>query len=433
MTRPQALSASSAPLRVTMLSLHTSPLAQAGSGDAGGLNVYVDALSRALRRAGTAVDIVTTTADDSGQPCQDETAVLEDGRVVHTLGLGARGDRDKNGLVAGTADLVRRALQRIGGRQGSPVDLIHSHYWISGLAGLEMAAELDVPLIHTMHTIGVVKTEQDPGSVEDPRRAEAESRIAAQAAALTANTEREAADLIRLFGVSEENLAVIPPGVDLETFSSPAGTSQAADRPAAELLQLTFAGRLQRHKGPQVAIEAVARLLRDAPAIAVHLTIAGQRSGGDFDAAALISRLGIEDHVTTLPALPHAELAALFRASDAVLVPSYSESFGLVALEAMACGAPVLAHRVGGLAELVVDAQTGWLIDSLDSREWAARIRDVAELRHEASGARGWQAMSSAAVRRAGDFSWDTSASLAQDLYQRAVARQSAGHSPEVA
>ncbi|HIX00868.1 MAG TPA: glycosyltransferase [Candidatus Nesterenkonia stercoripullorum] len=458
MTTPQTPSGRSAPLRVAMLSLHTSPLAQAGSGDAGGLNVYVDALSRALQRSGTAVEIVTTTADASRQHCRDETAVLADGRIVHTLALGDRRDEDKNDLVGDVADLARRALARVGGQPGNSIDLIHSHYWISGLAGLDMAAELGVPLVHTMHTIGAVKTERDPGSVEDPRRASAEARIAARAAALTANTQREAADLERLFGAKKTNLAVIPPGVDLEIFSpSPAARpaetdgARSADTPAArpggdpaaplaaqaglrgEALRLTFAGRLQRHKGPQVAIEAVARLLRDSPQLGVHLTIAGQRSGADFDAAALISRLGMDDHVTRLPALPHDELAALFRVSDAVLVPSYSESFGLVALEAMACGAPVLAHRVGGLADLVIDGETGWLIDSLDSRAWAAKVREVAELKQGPARTTVWNAVSAAAARRSGGFSWDISASLARDLYQRVTSANEVRGSPEVA
>jgi D-inositol-3-phosphate glycosyltransferase len=434
MTTPQTPSGRSAPLRVAMLSLHTSPLAQAGSGDAGGLNVYVDALSRALQRSGTAVEIVTTTADAARQHCRDETAVLADGRIVHTLALGDRRDEDKNDLVGDVADLARRALARVGGQPGGSIDLIHSHYWISGLAGLDMAAQLGVPLVHTMHTIGAVKTERDPGSIEDPRRASAEARIAAQAAALTANTQREAADLERLFGAKKTNLAVIPPGVDLEIFS-PSHAARPGDtsRVAEGSLRVTFAGRLQRHKGPQVAIEAVARLLRDSPQLGVHLTIAGQRSGADFDAAALISRLGMDDHVTRLPALPHGELAALFRASDAVLVPSYSESFGLVALEAMACGAPVLAHRVGGLADLVVDGETGWLIDSLDSRAWAAKVREVAELKQDPTGTTGWNAVSAAAAHRSRDFSWDTSASLARELYQRVTSANDVPGSPEVA
>ena len=234
------------------------------------------------------------------------------------------------------------------------------------------------PVIHTMHTIGRIKGERDPSSQEDPRRDAAEARIAEQADLLTANTQHEADDLRRLFGVSQERIGLVRPGVDLAVFHPPTGSGQSDARADLEgrPLRLTFAGRLQPHKGPQVAIEALGAFRTMMPEVPVELTVAGQQSGSDaLDVAGLAAEAGVGNVVCAAPPMPHHELAELFRSSDAVLVPSYSESFGLVALEAMACGTPVLAHDVGGLSELVRHQRTGRLIGSLDPQEWAAEMR----------------------------------------------------------
>lgn len=420
---PTALCGGAAVPRVVMLSLHTSPLVQAGQGDAGGLNVYVNALSRSLRAAGVAVDIVTTSIEEAGSAEQaDVVTVLEDGRRVHTLALpahllsGPDGRPDKNRLVEYVEDLAARAETSLAGH-GEPGEqiILHSHYWISGLAALHLA-DPQRPLIHTMHTIGRVKRERDPSSREDPRRDAAEARIAARADLLTANTQHEADDLHRLFGVPRQRVGLVKPGVDLAVFHPPAGSGE--EDPRAELegrpLRLTFAGRLQPHKGPQVAIEALGVFRTMMPEVPLELTVAGQQSGSDaLDVATLAEAAGVGDLVRTAPPMPHQDLADLFRSSDAVLVPSYSESFGLVALEAMACGTPVLAHDVGGLSELVRHKRTGRLIGSLDPQEWAGQMRWLVLHR------RAWNRYSSTAWATAQSYSWAATANAALALYRR--------------
>lgn len=406
-------------LRVVMISLHTSPLSQAGSGDAGGLNVYVDALSRSLRAAGVGIDIITTDAD-AGSPtlCQDSTTVLEDGRRVHSLHLPAEASGSKSRLAPHAERIAARGLAALQAADPTPVSTVHSHYWISGLAGIRMAEELEavqgtvVPLVHTMHTIGAVKSERDPQASEDPRRDAAEAAIAARADALTANTGREVADLRRLFGVQEERIVPVEPGVDLGVFHPPASPDPRADL-SGRALRLTFAGRLQTHKGPQVALAAVAALRRRFPEQSVELVVAGRQSGSDsLDIEALARQHGVDDVLQTLEPLPHPELAELFRRSDAVLMPSCSESFGLVALEALACGTPVLAHDVGGLSELVVHRHTGRLIPSLDPEAWARQMHWLVLNR----GA--WERYSTRAAAAAQSYSWAATANSSLKLYR---------------
>ncbi|GAA1186417.1 glycosyltransferase [Nesterenkonia xinjiangensis] len=391
-------------LRIVMVSLHTSPLAQAGAGDAGGLNVYVNSLSRALRAAGVCIDLVTTGEGP------DHVRELADGRRVHHLQAGT--DGDKNSLVDETESLAQRALRSLAAVDPGAVTTVHSHYWISGLAGLTMARRLRAPLVHTMHTIGAVKQECDPQAAEDPRRDAAESRIARSADMLTANTLRERDDLVRLFDVKPAGVALVRPGVDLSVFHPPAG-EDARLHLEGRPLRLTFAGRLQPHKGPQVAVAALGKLRRMMPDTPVELTVAGRQSGQDaLDIAELAAAHGVEDLVRTTDPLPHPQLADLFRDSDAVLMPSYSESFGLVALEAMACGTPVLAHDVGGLSELVRHQRTGRLVQTLDPAAWAEEMRWL--ILHR----RAWARYSGTAAVLAEEYSWAATATASRRLYR---------------
>ncbi|NLS08754.1 glycosyltransferase [Nesterenkonia sp. MY13] len=408
------------PHRVVMLSLHTSPLAQAGTGDAGGLNVYVNALAHALLARGHTVDIVTTDLDwslpEPGEADTDKLHIFEDtGLRVHVLKVCRSCREDKSRLIECLHDLGARALESLRRADSAPVAVVHSHYWISGLAAMGVAEQLGARLVHTMHTIGAVKEERDPHAVEDPRRHEAEQQIAASAAALTANTIRESADLQRIFGVGPERIAMVHPGTDLEVFHPPVGDDPRCTPPDLRPLKLTFAGRLQLHKGPQVAVGAIAEFRRLMPHVPVQLTVAGRQSGPDaIDIPALAEQEGVDDVVVYSDPLPHPELAELFRDSDAVLVPSYSESFGLVALEAKACGTPVLAHNVGGLAELVDHGATGMLIDSLEPELWGQALQQLVGDWEQ------WQAYSAEAARCARKYSWDATAGQALDAYQLA-------------
>ncbi|GAA1810540.1 glycosyltransferase [Nesterenkonia flava] len=404
-------------LRVVMLSLHTSPLAQAGTGDAGGLNVYVNALSKALASLGVSVDLVTTNLDHHESTQEDRSTTLPDGRRLHVLRVCPTCREDKNRLLECLEDLAARAVSAVQAADPAPVQVIHSHYWLSGLAGRSMAAALDAVLVHTMHTIGAVKRERDPFAQEDPRRDQSEALIAAEAAMLTANTPREAQDLQRLFEIPPSRIRLLRPGTDLSVFHPPVGEDPRSgplqDRP----LRLTYAGRLQPHKGPQVAVAAVARLRQLYPEVPVQLTIAGRQSGPDaLDIEDLTAQHGIADEVVLSEPLPHPELAELFRRSDAVLVPSYSESFGLVALEAMACGTPVLAHNVGGLAELVRHRRTGRLIDTLDPDQWAQQMKWL--ILHR----KAWSRYSTTAAHLARQYSWSASAQAALGAYREVSA-----------
>lgn len=415
------------PRRVVMLSLHTSPLAQAGRGDAGGLNVYVNALSQALAAQGCEVDIVTTDLDGAyddrayddkapdGGVSGDSWRTLDDGRRVHVLEVCSACREDKSRLLECLDELGSRALLSLRAASALPVDVVHSHYWISGLAGLPLAQQLDCELVHTMHTIGAIKLERDPEAREDPRRHQAERRIVAAAAQLTANTLGEAADLQRIFGVPAERITLVAPGTDLAVFHPPRGQDSRLGPVENRPLRLTFAGRLQPHKGPQVAVAAVGRLRQIVPEVTAQLTVAGRQSGADeVDIVHLAQQSEISDVVVLTEPVPHPELAELFRTSDAVLVPSYSESFGLVALEAMACGTPVLAHRVGGLAELVQHGETGALIDSLDPEQWAEHIAQLATDRSH------WRRCSEGAAALAQQYSWDSTAQQSLTAYRAA-------------
>ncbi|TLP71151.1 glycosyltransferase [Nesterenkonia sphaerica] len=409
--------------RVVMLSLHTSPLAQAGTGDAGGLNVYVNQLAHALAERGTTVDIVTTDLDVApGQGPEfatqsgDRRAALHPRLRVHVLQVCQNCREDKSRLLRCIADLSQRALVSLKSADPHPVDVVHSHYWLSGLAGISLAASLGAELVHTMHTIGAVKLERDPDAAEDPQRHRAEQQIAAAASALTANTRREAADLQRIFDAPPERIAMVQPGTALGTFHPPTGVDPRLTPPTQRTLRLAFAGRLQPHKGPQVAVAAVGRLRSRLPHLKVELTVAGRQSGPDsVDISALAHDAGISDILVTKKPLPHPDLAELFRTSDALLVPSYSESFGLVALEAKACGTPVLAHNVGGLAELVDHGRSGILIDSLDPEDWAAALEKLV------SDWNLWTAFSRAAADLARGYSWDATALQAQAAYERVL------------
>lgn len=410
--------------RVVMLSLHTSPLAQAGTGDAGGLNVYVNELAHALAERGSIVDIVTTNLDDacteqraaSSESAVDYVSTLHPRLRVHVLRVCKRCREDKSRLLQCLEDLSARALASLRAVDMQPVDVVHSHYWISGLAGISLAEGLGATLVHTMHTIGAVKKERDPDSTEDPRRHAAEQLIADRASVLTANTRREADDLQRIFDAATRRIVMVQPGTALQTFHPPVGSDPRAEPPTQRTLRLTFAGRLQPHKGPQVAVAAISRLRALMPELSLELTVAGRQSGLDtVDIAALAEHEGISDILTLRKPLPHPELAELFRVSDALLVPSYSESFGLVALEAKACGTPVLAHNVGGLAELVDDGTTGMLIDTLEPADWAYALQRLVRDWDQ------WQAFSAAAAQLAQGYSWNSTAQQALEAYTEAL------------
>ncbi|WP_188896626.1 D-inositol-3-phosphate glycosyltransferase [Microlunatus endophyticus] len=411
------------PGRVAMLSLHTSPLDPPGVGDAGGLNVYVYELARRLGSRGVQVDIFTRRRT----PDVPEVVPAGGGVRVVQIPAGPAEAVAKERLPELVDEFAANVLAwhatHAAGEQ--EWDLIHSHYWLSGIAGITVAEGLQLPLVHTMHTMARVKNANRAGDhlVEPDVREDGETRIVEQADVLTANTADEAQELVRHYGAVQEQLTVVPPGVDLETFH-PCAQLQSRRQYGLAMSDkiILFVGRLQPLKAPDVLIDAVAELVRRRPDLddQLKLIIIGSPSGPESTYAdALPDTIrdhGLEDRIIVRPHSPRPELFRWYCAANVVGVPSYNESFGLVALEAQACGRPVVATDVGGLRYAVHDGETGLLVAGHDPVLWAdalEKLLDEPELARE-FGRNG--------ALHAARFSWDNTAAAALDAYARALA-----------
>ncbi|MGW0392134.1 D-inositol-3-phosphate glycosyltransferase [Streptomyces sp. NPDC003042] len=405
-----------------MLSVHTSPLHQPGTGDAGGLNVYMVQLSRALAEEGVEVDLFTRCRGEDG-PSRVDLAPGVRVRHVHAGPRAALPKEDMPGLVVPFSLALMKEPRRY--------DLLHSHYWLSGQAGRIAAAGWGIPLVHTAHTLALVKNAAlAAGDTPEPElRIRGERQVTVSADRLIANTADEAGALRDLYGVPAGRVEVVHPGVDLNTFHPGDGRAAARARlglPADAFIPL-YAGRIQRLKGPDVLVGAVAELLRAAPALRGRLlvpVVGGHSGAGPSGGARDLAReLGVADVLRFFPPVPQRELADWYRAADVLMVPSRSESFGLVALEAQACGTPVLAAAVGGLPTAVRDGVSGMLVPGHDPVDYARRLRWFAEQPEAAA------AMGTAAVRHARAMSWQAAATRTLEVYRRALrAEQPAVH-----
>jgi D-inositol-3-phosphate glycosyltransferase len=399
--------------RVAMLSVHTSPLAQPGAGDGGGMNVYVRSVAEALTRAGVECDVLTRAE----HPDQPPIVELEPGlRVVH-LDAGPRAPVPKRALPALLDELVASAREHL--RCGRPCyDAIHANYWVSGAVAHRLKHELDVPMVATFHTLARVKAEA--GIVDDPEpRGRVEAEIVRCADFVVVSTADERAALCTAHDADPERIEVIAPGVDHGLFS-PGDRSSArrrlhlpADRPL-----LVFVGRIQALKGVDVALGCLAALSDQR----AELVVVGGPSGdnGPDELGRLHDRareLGIESRVRWVPPVRHDALADWYRAADVCLVPSRSESFGLVALEAAACGTPVVAANVGGLKTLVDHARTGFLVDGRAPGDYAEPVERLLARPDLAA------AMSTQAAARAGQYTWNIAAARLRRLYSDVAAR----------
>jgi D-inositol-3-phosphate glycosyltransferase len=408
--------------RVAFLSLHTSPMEQPGSGDAGGMNVYIRGLASALAETGIEVEIFTRSTS-AGQPAVEHP---DPGVCVHNVLAGPPRKLPKEELPellhSMVAEIERIRAQQPHGRY----DLIHSHYWVSGVAGLELSALWNIPLVHTMHTMAKVKNLLlHSGEQPEPRRREdGEHRIADGATRLIANTSAEAAELVSHYGADFDHIDVAPPGVDLSVFTPAFRTrSRTAHGIPPGTFHLLFAGRIQRLKGPQILIKAAALLRSRRPDIDLKLSILGALSGAkDFNLKTLVGAAGLDDVVTHHPPVSAPELANWYRAADVVVMPSYSESFGLVALEAQACGTPVVATRVGGLTRAVSHGRTGLLVDGHHADDWA----DALEALHDDPATR--ENMGTAAAIHAANSGWQRTAAITLDSYHAATDEFASGH-----
>jgi D-inositol-3-phosphate glycosyltransferase len=411
------------PRRVAVVSLHTSPLDQPGTGDAGGLNVYVLETSRRLAAAGVDVEIFTRAKTSS----LAHTAEIEPGVRVSHLRAGPFEELPKEDLPAQMCAFSAGLLRAEAGRPAGWFDLIHSHYWLSGQVGWLASERWDVPLVHSMHTMAKVKNlELANGDRAEPQvRVIGEEQVVENASRLIANTGDEARQLIDLYSASPQAIDVVHPGVDLDVFCPGDRASARATlglRPDAQVL--LFVGRIQPLKAPDVLLRAVARMVESDPARRRDLVVAvcGGPSGSGLDhpsaLADLAASLGIADIVRFEPPNDRARLAQWYRAADATVVPSYSESFGLVAIESQACGTPVVAASVGGLRTAVADGRSGLLVPGHDPDEWARALERMTtrERDHLAAGARS----------HAEGFSWDATAQALIDSYAHAIGEHAA-------
>ena len=382
--------------RLAVLSLHTSPLVQPGSGDGGGMNVYVRELASALSQAGGGSTVFTRRTDDDTPTVVE----VEPGfRVVHVdAGPYDLPKEDLPGVVDEFTDGVAAYLTSHPGHDG-----VLANYWLSGVAGHRLKHELDLPLLTIFHTLARVKAET--GDPEPRRRVAAETAVVGCSDLMLANSPEERRQLIDLYGADPSRIEVVPPGVD-HAFFTPG--SQSVARRATGLDSgpvLLFAGRIQPLKGVDVAVRALDALNRpDA-----RLVVVGGASGSEGESEErrlhdLADAHGLADRVQFVPPQPHHCLAYWYRAADVVVMPSRSESFGLVALEAAACGVPVVAADVGGLRTLIDHGRTGYLVEGRDPADYAARVASILDDPAIAA------SMASASTERSWSSTWSATA-----------------------
>ncbi|NUW45801.1 D-inositol-3-phosphate glycosyltransferase [Nonomuraea rhodomycinica] len=401
--------------------MHTSPLDQPGTGDAGGMNVYIVESAKRLAQLGVEVDIFTRATAGDLPPVTE----LAPGVLVRHLTAGPYEELDRADMPGQLCAFLSGVLRTEAMYDPGRYDVIHSHYWLSGQVGWLAKERWGVPLVHTMHTMAKVKNlllarDDRP---EPQARVVGEQQVVEIADRLVANTADEAQELIDLYGAPEERVAVVNPGVNLTVFQP---ASKGAARRRLGLPQdahvLLFVGRIQPLKAPDVLLRAASRMLIEDPSLRGRLIVAcvGGPSGNGLARPALLvelaAELGIADVVRLVPPAPQEELADWYRAADVTVVPSYSESFGLVALESQACGTPVAAAAVGGLRTAVRDGVSGVLVDGHDPHEWSRALRRFV------TSPRWREHLSSGARTHAAAFGWQATAAHLKDVYAEAVA-----------
>lgn len=423
-------------MRVAMISMHTSPLEQPGIGDAGGMNVYIRNVASHLASRGVEVDVFTRATRAS----QGEVVEVQPGfRVINCIAGPFEGlpkESLPTQLAAFTGSVIAFVRhEAVRGGEGAEnactrtgagaYDLIHSHYWLSGQIGWLLRDLWGVPLVHTAHTWAAVKNlGLAEGDTPEPEsRRICEQQIVDNADRIIVNTEEESAALIAAYDADPARLAVVAPGVDIERFTP--GSDRATERARRELgiplraKVIAFVGRLQMLKGPHILLRAAAELIRRHPEQNVRVVICGGPSGTGLERPDelhdLAESLGVSGYVRFLAPRPPEELVTVYQAADIIAVPSYNESFGLVALEAQSSGTPVVAARVGGLPLTVAEGVSGLLVDGHDPDDWAHALETLIvddDLRIT---------MSAAAPAHAAVYSWEATVRKLNDEYIQAL------------
>ena len=390
-----------------MLSMHTSPLAPLGGRETGGMNVYVREISEQLAAIGVHVDVFTRRTSPDGPAVE----TLAPGASVVSITAGPAERIEKEELLPLTAEFAR-GVEEFARAEGHTYDLIHSHYWLSAVAGEELAIAWGVPHVAMFHTLAEVKLRARASEREPEVRRQAERRLVRSVDRIVAATKHERQLLRQIYGVSADRVEVIPLGVNLSRFHS---RDRVEARRALNLdldtHVLLAVGRIEPLKGLDILIEAIAQMTERERVVLLIV-------GGDDRAAPQIARLGAQaaeagvgDRVRFVGAVPHEQLSAYYNAADVVVVPSFYESFGLVAVEAMASGVPVVASRVGGLASTVVDGRTGYLVPWRCPDPFAEKLDLLLEnpsLRH---------ALGAAAADSMLAYEWSTVAAKLRELY----------------
>jgi len=413
-------------LRIAMLSVHTCPLATLGGKETGGMNVYVRDLSRELGWRGFAVDVFTRAQDPKFVGMRP---LGENARVIH-IPAGPLAYYDKNLIFHHLPEFIE-GVTKFTQRAGISYDIIHSHYWLSGLVAKELRALWGAPIAQMFHTLGHMKNRvaRRAEERETEIRLKAEGEIVGFSDRLVAASPLEKEQMVRLYGADPEKIEVIPCGVDLTLFR-PFSSSEAKaylELPL-ERMMILFVGRIEPLKGIDTLLKAVALATDGLPDLCGHLSLA--IIGGSPDPASenmeremqrlsrLKSKLGIDNLVTFLGAKDQDTLPYYYSAAEVCVVPSRYESFGMVALEAMACGTPVVASKVGGLTFTVEEGVTGYLVPENDPAALAERLRSLLtdwDLRRR---------MGEKGIQVAQRYSWPLIADKIISLYRQALKRR---------
>lgn len=404
--------------RVAVICYHSSPLDEPGTGDAGGMTVYVRAIARAMAQRGVRTDIFTRATS----PGRSSSELFPGVKVVQ-VEAGPRRPLDKEEGVRHVDEFIAR-VRTFALMHRTSYDVVHSHYWQSGLVAKDLARVWQVPMVHSHHSLGRVKNGSlAPGDRPEPvLRLVGEEETIASADVLLASTDDEWDQLSCLYGAEHDRLKTIHPGVDHEIFNPGDRESAREDLGLRDEGVLLYVGRIQPLKGLDLVIRALGHLDPGADRDLVFL-VAGGPSGPGGDAeirrlSAMAADLGIQDVVRFVGPQPHHRLATFYRAADVAVVCSHSESFGLSALEAHACGTPVIGTAVGGLSHVVEDGRSGYLVESREPQVFAERLRRL--LRDDASR----EMFRVDAARSASRFSWMRAADSLLELYECLVAEE---------